>query len=68
MGDPRREPLPLLSVKAEVEYSDREFSAMRPNRQNRVAEQRKIAAIRPADDQQPTVGTGSCREVQGTRR
>ena len=68
MLDPRRKPLQLILVEAKVEYPDRDLSAVGPNRQDRVAEERKVTAVRPADDQQPSGRTGLRRDAQGTRR
>jgi len=53
----------LLLVEPEVEDPERDVSTLRPDRQHRIAQQRKILAIRAAGDQQPPAAhSHRCRQ------
>src|SRR2546430_14999094 len=57
---PRGQPLGLLLVKPEVEDDERDVSALRADRHDRIAQQRKILAVRTAGDQQPPAAHRQC--------
>ena len=50
VGNPFGQPAALLGCQPEIKDTDRHVAALIQYRQHRVAQQRKIAAIRPAAD------------------
>ena len=52
-SDPTGEPIPLLRQKAQIEHPDRGAGALRPHRQHQILQQREIAGIGGADDDEP---------------
>src|ERR1700737_3225332 len=53
MTNPWHEPFPVLRSEPEIEDPERQFSMARPDRQHRIAQQRKVTTIRAAGDQEP---------------
>src|SRR6516164_5148442 len=52
MAHPRRQPVAMFSIEPEIENPDRRVLPICANRQNRVAQQRKVGTISTAGDQQ----------------
>src|SRR5208282_500788 len=53
MGNLFGQPFPLLRQEPEIENPDRRISALRQDRQDRIAQQREVTTIRPTADQEP---------------
>jgi hypothetical protein len=63
MRDPSGEPIPLLRQKTQIEHPDRGAGPLRPHRQHEILQQREIAGIGGAYEDEPSRRIGGVHGI-----